>query len=369
MSPPLDTTITLAESTMLGGRQLPAGAQLRMSGGNIFYSGERLDLAMTTADVHVPAELPTYLAGYQADDYRAEQFCPEVLVDKDQDKYRTANSAMAFSPTHVKTDDSSNPAEVSFETSTTEYKVQPRRLAAFIPSTVAAQASPAYDVRFVHMELCKRLIALDIELDVMGPSGILTSAGSWDSNNVVALGGGFNWNGGASSDPVKDIRAIHNKSATKVTGFLMNQRVAGYMLDNAAFRAFTRATIGDSPLAGNIRAIVEEGEGLIDFKIPGLGMFHVACAKWKAPNASTIDYVMPDVVVGVNLPSGMPVNGMSISTCKNFRRRGAYGVGYGVREVRIEQRGAGGALLIVEEASIPTMTSTLAGGLITGVAA
>ncbi len=369
MSPPIDSVITLAEPTMLGGRRLPAGAQLRALGNDVFYNGERLDLAMTTADVHVPTELPTYLAGYQAEDYRAEQFCPEVLVDKDQDLYRTANSAMAFSPTNVKTDDTSSPSEVSFETSTTPYKVQPRRLAAFIPDTVKAQASPAYDIRFVHMELCKRLIALDIELDVMGPSGLLTSSGSWDAANLVALGANLNWNGGANSDPVKDIRSVHNKSATKVTGFLMNQRVAGYMLDNAAFRAFTRATIGDSPLAGNIRAIVEEGEGLIDFKIPGLGMFHVCCAKWKAPNASTIDYVMPDVVVGVNLPPGLPVNAMGISTAKNFRRRGAYGVGYGVREVRIEQRGAGGGLLIVEEASIPTMTSTLAGGLITGVAA
>lgn len=373
MSEPIDGRVTLTEAAELGGQRLPAGAQLRLQGNQVFYNGQRLDLDLSTSDVHVPSELPTYLAGYPVEDYRAEEMAPEVLVDKDSDYFRTANTGMAFSPTTVKTDDKAAPNEVSFETSVTQYKVQPRRLASFIPDTVKAQAAPSYDVRFVQMELCKRLIALDIELDVMGPSGrgLLTTATNWDANNRIVLGLGTQWGGatgiGATSDPVRDIRSIQNKSATKIHKWIMNQRVAGLMLDNPAFRAFTRATIGDSPLAPGVRAHLEAGEGFIDFKIPGLGTFCVCCAKWKDPTGSTIDYVMPDVVVALHLPPGLPVNAMTISTAKNFRRRGAYGVGYGVREVRIETRGAGGSLLIVEEASSPTMTSTLAGGIITGI--
>lgn len=371
MNAPLDGTITLADGAQLGGRQIPKGAQLRILGSSVFYNGEKLELDLSTSDVHVPTELPSYLAGYPVEEYRAEECCPEVLVDQDQDVYRTANSAMAFAPATVKTDDKSNPNEITFETSTSPYKVQPRRIASFIPDTVRSQASPAYDVRFVHMELCKRVIALDIERDVLGSTGLLTTSTNWAASNRIALALGQQWGGpsgiGASSDPVKDLRAVINASATRITKWVLNQKMAGFLLDNPAFRAYTRATIGDQPLDRTVRAIVDEGEGQIDFKVPGLGTFCVCCAKWTAPGASSLSYVMADVVVGLHLPPGQPVNAMTISTCKNFRRRGAYGVGYGVREARIETRGAGGTFIIVEEASIPTMTSTLAGGIITGV--
>ena len=367
----MDELITLSEGARLGGVNIPAGAQLRVLGSSLFFNGQKLDLGLSTADVHDPTEMPTYLAGYPSEDFRHEEACPVVLVDKDEDKYRTANENSTFAPVKVKTDDDANPAEVKVETSLTNYRVQPRRLAAFLPDTVIAQAGPAYDVRYVHLQRCKRAIDMDLEADVFGPSGLLTSSGSWRTNWATALALGSQWGGGsgvgASSNPIADMRGRVLKSATRITGWWVNQRVAGYFLDHPKTRDYMRATIGDAPQGPSIRAVVEAGEGVIDFKIPGLGTFHVCCAKWAPPGGGDLDYIMPDVVVAQYLPPGVPTNAENISTCKNFRRRGAAGVGFGVREVRIEQRGAGGVLVIVEEASIPTMTSQIAGGLITGV--
>lgn len=362
--------------TKIGGRFIAPGAELILefdpTAGALLDRNGALLLGLTTQDVHDPTELATYLAGYATEEYRHDQIVQVIPVDKDEDKYRTFNSGAAFRPVVVKTDDDMDAAELKVTSSLTNYRVVVRRIGAFIPDPTRNQANANYDVEFVHMERCRRAIDLDLELDIIGPSGLLTTAGNWNSNNVVTLAAGYQWGGasgvGANSDPVADIRARMDASAQRITGWWMNQRVAGLLLDNPKFRDYTRANMGDAPLDAAVRAVSDADNGVVDFKIRGLGVFHVVASRVESNAAgTTTDYVMPDVFLGVTQPPGVPTNGGRIATAYNFRRKGPAGVGFYTRTVAIPQRGAGGTLLIVEEASIPTMTSGICGGLVLGV--
>jgi hypothetical protein len=109
-----------------------------------------------------------------------------------------------------------------------------------------------------------------------------------------------------------------------------------------------------------------ESDGTIDFKIDGLGTFHICAAKAEQTDGS-LDFIMPDCVIGTHHLPGTPTSPDKIATAKNFRRRGSSGNGFSTREVRIETRGAGGTLVIAEEASVPTFTGTIVGGYIDGI--
>lgn len=364
-------TIILSDDAEIGGRRIPKGAALKLDGNSLWYEGQKLQLGLTPADVHDPTEMPTYLAGYSNEEFRHMEICQIILVDKDEDKFRTFDSTSAFSPVAVKTDDDAAINEIRVTSSLTNYKVQSRRLGAFIPDTVASQANPNYDVRFVHMERCARAINMDLELDVLGPSGLLTTVGNWASGYATTLASGFQWGGasgvGTNSNPVADIRGRINKSAHRITDWWFNQRAAGLFLDNPEVRDYTRFKMGDAALDAAVKAVFEgQNEDTIDFNIAGLGRFHVACAKYLDSSAN-LDYIMPDCLIGVTQPPGRPTNGEKIATAYNFRRKGPQGNGFNTREVRIEQRGVGGTLVIAEEASVPTFTGTIVGGAVFGV--
>lgn len=364
----------LAQPLSFGGVNIPQGATLAFQDNRLFYNGQPLQLGLTTADVHDPTELATYLAGYSNEEFRWSEACPEVLVDKDEDKYRTYNSNTAFGLVAVKTTDTAYPNEVVAESSLTNYKVQPRRLAAFIPINVRQQAGANNDIEYVHMARCARAINMDLEYDVFGSGGLLVTSGNWNSNNVTALGSGYQWGGssgvGASSDPIRDIDDAKEASAQRISDWWMNEHVGNLFLRHAKVKDFLVTQYGTDGYAQTVRAMAEASERTIDFRLAGKGMFHIVAAKYADSGSSgNLTYIMPNVMVGTTNVPGTPMNGEKIATCKNFRRRTGAGVGFNTRQLQLEHRGAGGTLVIVEEASIPTMTSTISGALITGCSA
>lgn len=369
-----DMMIQLAAPLQFGGLNIPQGATLAFRDNRLFYNGQPLELGLTTADVHDPTELATYLAGYSNEEFRWSAACPEVLVDKDEDKYRTFNTSAAFGLVTVKTTDTAYPNEVVVESSLTNYKVQVRRLAAFIPVNVRAQAGANYNVEYVHMARCARAINMDLEFDVFGTGGLLVTAGNWNASNVTALGSTYQWGGasgvGANSNPIRDIDDIIEDSVARITDWWMNQHVANLFLRHAAVKDFLVTQFGQDGYAQTVRSAAEANERTVDFHLVGKGTFHVVAAKYANSGASgAIQYIMPNVVVGTHNFPGAPTDGEKIATCKNFRRRSTAGVGFNTRQIQLEHRGAGGTLVIVEEASVPTMTSNISGGLITGVSA
>jgi hypothetical protein len=325
--------------------------------------GELVKLSLTPADVHEASEMPTFLAGYTPPEYRADEFAPVVLVDKDSDKYRVFDADDAFLLVAVKASQQQAVPEIQPTSSLTTYDVVDRFVGSFIGEITEANAAPNYRPRQVSMKRCKRAIALDVEVDWWTAICTLTN---WGSSQRVTLGATQKWNGGAASDPIKDLHTRIEASDQLVTDIAFNPRVANAFLRHSLVRDHMRQMIGDNAPNAALAAVSKAAEQRVDFAIPGLPPFHVVPAKYRTAAGGATSYVMADDVVLLTKPAaGVPNDGEEISTAYRFRRRGVAGVGYETREFRVENRGPkGGTMVVASEASDLKITASTAGGLI-----
>jgi hypothetical protein len=337
-------------------------------------AGDTVQLALKPSDVHDPTELPSYLAGYSPFQYRADEMSPVVLVDNDEDKFRNFSEDDAFRRVEVKGSTQGAVPEVDPKTTLNTYKVIERYVGAFIPKQTMLQSGGSYSgdkVRMAAGRRCRRALALDRELDVMA---LLGTAANFNANNRLALGAGENWNGGGSSDPVEDIQTIDEASAAQITGWWGNKRTMNAFLRHPSVRDHMRQFLGDQAIQGMItqmnRVGTEANPNVVDFAIPGLGMFHVAGSKVKNESTGNLDFVLGDSLIAVTTPPGVPEDGEEIATSYTFRRRGESGVGFESREFELENRGPlGGTMIVVSQADIAIMTGPNVGGIITGIIA
>jgi hypothetical protein len=128
---------------------------------------------------------------------------------------------------------------------------------------------------------------------------------------------------------------------------------------------------GDAALGGAILKLgqVTKAGNRVDFDIPGIGTIRVVAGKVKNETTAGLDYIMPKgIVTAVTVPDQtVPVDGEEIATTYTFRRRGPNGTGFETREFRIENRGPyGGTMVVASMGEVAVMTSTIAGGCITG---
>src|SRR5690606_25786630 len=89
-------------------------------------AGQRVMLELTPAQVSLPQEIPTYLAGYKNWQFRADEASRIVLVDRREDKYRSFTAANTFQPVHVKGSLTGTVPEIDPETTIEDYKVVDR---------------------------------------------------------------------------------------------------------------------------------------------------------------------------------------------------------------------------------------------------
>jgi hypothetical protein len=332
-------------------------------------TGKSVKLSLTPKDVHDPTELPTYLAGYRPPMYRADELSPVVLVDKDQDKFRSWSSDDAFRRVDVKGAQDVTPLpEISPTSSLSQYKVVDRFIATFIPDEVELNAGPNYKPRMAGTRRCSRAILLDREVDILGTGGLLSTATNFAAGNRIALTNAQRWNGGVDSNPIADLQNILEVSAQEINGFWMNQKVANAFVRHPLVKDHFRFYNGDASLQGAITNLNMPLNRAIDFVIPGVGLIHVVASKVKNETTSAIEYVMPNIVVATTVPPGVPTDGEDIATTYTFRRRGPSGTGFETREFRIENRGPlGGTMIVCSMADIGIVTANNAGGIITNV--
>lgn len=328
--------------------------------------GQLVQLALTPSDVHDPTELPTYLAGYKPFPFRADEMSPVILTDNDEDKYRQFDEDDAFRQVDVKGSIQGAIPEVDPKTSLTPYKVVDRFVGSFISDITEQNATATlYRPRQAAMKRCQRAIQLDREIDVLT---LLTTAGSWDTNNRVTLAAGEEWNGGANGDPIAAIQARIVASAQPVTDIWMNQEVGFEFLKHPNVRDHMRQMLGDTAVQGAIGQVAEAGDMMVDFRIPGFPTFHIVASKVKSESTGNIGYVLGDDVLLTTRPPGVPTDGEEIATSYTFRRRGNAGVGYETREFRVDGRGPkGGTMVVVSMADVAVMTGANVGGLIKDV--
>jgi len=327
--------------------------------------GERVTLALLPTDVHDATEIPTYLAGYKPYQYRADEASKIILVDNDEDKYRTFNSDDAFRRVSVKGSDEGAVPEVDPKSSLATYKVVNRYVGSFIPKQSQSQRGNAYDPVMQASRRCRRALDLDRELDVWT---LLGTSGNWDASVRTALGGTAKWNGGTTSNPIYDVQTAIEKSWQPVTEIWFNQQVAHTFLRHAEVRNHMRQMLGDNAVDRAIAAVAEAGKMSVDFVIPGLPPFRVVASKVKNETTSALDYVLSSSnCVLVTVPPGEPRDGEEIASTYTFRRRGPSGTGFEAREFELATRGPlGGTMIVVSQADIAVMTGNKCGGIITG---
>ena len=368
-----------SEGANLGGRFFEPGRRVMLqwdpNARVMLHGGQKIEAALNPSKVHDTTEMSTYLAGYHPTDFIHELVSPVAPVDYDEDKIPVVDSNHAFMPVDVKTTDDDAPRQIDFNRTLTPYKVFIRRVAVWLPDpTMRQQTNPNLNLKFLMGDRAARVLHLDLELDTVGPSGLLTTAANWNANNRLVLAAGYQWGGpsgiGALSNPIADVRTIRNASAMIPQTIVFNQVLAGLFLDHPKTRDYFRAQIGDSQRDVMVKAVSDVGdEEIIRFSIAGLGNFMVAGAKYATTLNGVPDFIMPnDTAVCFRVPKGgaVPTSGVDIGSSQTFRRKGPAGVGFYTREVYMSWIGAGGTMLIVEEASVPKMTAPIVGGIITG---
>jgi hypothetical protein len=332
-------------------------------------AGQRVSLELTPADVHDPAEIPSYLAGYKNSALRADEMSKVVLVDNDEDKFRTFSQDDAFEPVRVKGALTGPIPEVDPRSSLDSYKVVDRYIGSFVPVITEMQRGNNYAPRMAAARRCRNALMLDRELDVCGPSGLLTTSGNWAAGQVHTLAAGEQWNGGVDANPIVALQHAIEASAQPIAEIWMNQKLAHLFISNANVRDHMRQLLGDGN-ANNIAVGVANMAATgapIDFMIPGLPPIKVMSAKYKN-SSGALTYIMPDYVVLLTTPPGVPSDGEEIATSYTFRRRGPSGVGIEAREFVVEGRGPhGGTMVVIAMADIAKMTGSNCGGLINGV--
>lgn len=338
-------------------------------------TGERIKLVLTPSDVREPSELPNYLAGYRPMTFRAHDCSPVVSVVKDTDKFRNFSSDDAFQRVDVKTSLMGTVPEVDPRSSLTTYKVVERASGSFIPQQTEMNEGPGLlRARIAAAKRCRWALELDIEHDVLGATGLLTTNTNYAAAVRIALGATENWGGatvGVDSDPIRDLLKMQENTAQPISFFAMNVKLVNAFVRHSLVRDHFRMYMGDSQLSGTISELgkVNDAGVTLDFMIPAVGMVKVVASKSKNETTGAKDYIFPNgTVIGVTVPrSEMPTSGEEIATSYTFRRTQPSGQLYEAREFRVEGRGPlGGTMVVIAEASDHKMVGTDCGGIITG---
>lgn len=336
-------------------------------------AGQVVNLALTPQDVHDPTELPTYLAGYKPFEFRADEASPPILVDNEQDKFRTFSKDDAFRRVDVKVGAMAPVPEVDPASSLSSYQTIYRAAGSFIPRQTELQKGNNYNPRQRAAARASRTLYIDRELDVWG---LLGTSGNWAADNRFPLAGGFQWGNlttageGANSDPMFDIQNGIVTSAQYVYSTWFNQKTAFAFLRHSKVRNHMRQMLGDAAVQATILAVERANMpgSNVDFSIPGLPPFHVSAAKVKNETTGKLDYILPDgIVLGVTRPPGVPTDGEDIATSYTFRLRGPSGVGFETREYFVDGRGPyGGTMVVASMSDIAKFTGTDCGFFISG---
>jgi hypothetical protein len=328
-------------------------------------AGQSIKLALSPSDVSISEEIDTYMGGFAPFEFRADEASPPILVDKDTDQFRNFGSNNAFRRVDVETSRQAKVNEVDPTSTLSSYTVKERALGSFVPRATEDNAAPLYQPRLAAARRIRWALDLDREFRVWAA---LTLTTNWPAANQETLGAGFQWNEGASSNPIKDLQARIEASAQAVTDIFMNPQVAHAFLRNEKVRDHMRQMLGDgAPVPG-----VAAGAGAaarVDFVIPGLPPIRVVPGKVLNESTSVLDFLLTDTVVLVGKPpTSVPTSGMDIMTHGTWRRRGTSGTGFQSREFFVDERGLeGGTMLVAGHAEDPVFIANTVGGIIVNI--
>lgn len=321
-------------------------------------------LALLPDDVHVPEEIPTFLATRRLPAFRADDVAPVVPVEHRNFKLRSESARDAFVEVNPEGSIQGSIPQVDPTTDVNDYKTVEQYVGSYIPkATEDEETLGRWKVRQAAAIKCQRILSIWRERKVWNT---LTTAANWDSSVVTTIGAGSEWNDFDNSDPIADIQAAMEDSGIPPTDIWMNQAVAMYFLRHPVVKEHIRLFLGDGAFGRDITTVSNRGkiDAMVDFAIPGLPTIHVVQAK-SLENASSTSW---RTALGNHVVLTASNPGEDLATIKTFRVRGPAGVGYATREWRVEDRGPeGGTMMVVHVSDLPVIIANDAGALLRNV--
>ena len=323
----------------------------------------KCELAPT--DVHLPSNLPGYAAGYQLADGVADAVCPVVMVPKEEDKFWTWNSASSFNRAlPIVSQQGGQVTEVQPAGGFTPFTTTRYALGAFVPTELTANQDAPIDVNQKVTKRVLEALRLERELRVMN---LATTSTNFASANVRTLASTFQWNGGASSQPIVDMQAIAHASAMDISTWVMSTTVYDYWSVNPNVQKFIAYKQGVQAVPNpDVNTVLR----LAPIRIAGMKYNVLGSLQYVWPSAASAS-----AAVAFRVPPRMPVSTQDdIATMFTGRWSGGAATvqgatpvagGFMIRRWFREDRGPlGGQMVVLTHADAEVFTSSLVGGII-----
>jgi hypothetical protein len=351
-----------------------ATGQFMMSDPN----GRLVALDLGQGDVHFDAPLAAFATGYALDQKLliADRVMPVVVTEKASDYYYEHDVDDLFEiPQQTVVAPGGKVPEISPRQSKAQFVTIPRAMATFLPTEVEGNGDAALILaqRYMQLPMTKLLIQREYRV-----ARAVANAALFAADNLIDLSAlpARKWNGGASSDPVKDLLQLCDESLMPVTGIAMSQRTYNAFVQNPAVQKyFAFKDMGKPkpsvPNANELAALLE------------LPPFIIGRQKYKNPVTGKRDFIWGNDVVLMHHPAQLPAVGLPVSWC-TFRFAGGlqsglngqmaqamqqmtFANGWGVRAFYDFTRGPqGGRTVIVFHQDAEQVIDTKVAGLIVG---
>jgi len=322
-------------------------------------AGTLVKMELGVGDVHIPTAIPNFATGYSNELPVADVYAHTLLVDKPSNKFYQFDKKDAFQPALPQgATGGAQVQEIAPRLATGTYTTLERALAGFVSTELVGAADAALKLRQATMNRIHNALLINREIRV---ATLATTTGTWDASVRTTLGAGFQWNGGASSDPIADLLNAIATSWGKPDGIIMSRPVYNAFIQNPKVRGYYayKSNVAPMPSASELQAILQ------------LPRIYVADMQYIDSNGNK-SYIWGNNVVLFKQPAEMPPSSqVDVASAYTFRwnvqgvRDGGASGGWIVREYFVQDRGPlGGNKMVVVHNDAEVQTSTFAGFII-----
>lgn len=322
-------------------------------------TGQLVKMDLGTADVHIPTALPNFASGYRNMPPIADMVSPPLLTPKSNDKYFQFPKEDAFQrATPLGAVPGGQVAEISTRPTNSSFTTVERALAGFVSTQLEANAD--VPLRIAQATTKRVLNALTLEREIR-VANLATTSANYDASVVTTLLTNFQWNGGASSDPVKNIHDAVENAWGPITGIGFSLPMWHAFVRNPAVQKFTTFKDSAAPLPGP-----QQIAALLDLPTIYVGRMQYM------DTLTSKKFVWGNNVALFCQPEQMPPTSQEdVATSYTFRwdvtnpPDGQASGGFVVRQFFDRDRGSmGGLKIIVIHHDAEVITSKFAAGLI-----
>lgn len=324
-------------------------------------SGRSIAMDLGPSDVHIPSAMPNFASGYRNEVPIADLVAPPLLVPKQVDDYHQFAKEDAFQRALPQAaSHGAGIPEISPRIANAQYSCRQRAVGGFVSAALQANADAPLKMLQATSRRILNVLAIEREIRV---ANLMLNPASWNGGNVGTLGPGMQWNGGPSSDPIKDIHTRMESSWGAITGMAMSEPVWHDFVRNTSVRAYHTYKDSTAPLPS-----VQQMQAILQ-----LPPIYIGRMRSISP-AGRLEYIWGNHVVFFRQPEELPPTTQDdVATCYTFRwtvpdpRDGVAQGGYVVRQFWVQDRdGLGGLKIVVLHYDAEQMTSQFVGGILIG---